>query len=716
MAWTRDTTTGVLTHSGTTRDFWNPGSAVPSTARFEALATNRTGQVRIMVYATPDGRTGFECGINPSNEAEILIRKVSLGVAGATLDSDAHGIPAGVPFTLRVEIIGNTITCSAIAAGYAVVEIAHANTVDPTYTAFTAWGLVSSVSGAAVQSASVAELRAVLGEVSEVLVAVANGDVWAAYDETDISLIADGGAGAFTPSSDVSLTVTDGVLWGVDGSKARKIDVVARRVLPWGPDDVGTNWDINATGALPGATVDAVEADERVPGTTKARAACALRGRVNLAGMDDEPHAVYQSAIREAQMFWTAEPVEGRAYAHGVGRSAGTAHTILSLNGINDNVLLIGCTRSLHMLIGDVADGAAEMVEVSSDVGISGLNAVTTAIGGVNVIHSPDGGLMLVQVGTAPMPISASVLTEIIQFARGEREARRVTLVRDTKRHGLHIFITFRDEADSIHLWYDEKIGGYQGGSGGFFPETYPDRIGPTCAVNWRGYVVLGGKTGYIYKYDDDATDDDGDIITCRMALSLLNDEAIAGDTILDWMRVELSDDSLACTLKVYGGPTVEAAYDLTNRELLLTRSIAPFAAPLAFKLRSPALVVELSSAALGAAWRLEYVEASTTVGPMLRRGRKTTRTAPGAPCTPFVPAAVPPPPPPPPPPGPGEEGTASPPPGIGMPMYSGGDGGSGNNWYWIEETVRSSSGGGGGLAIVPGGPTHGSGGGIATD
>lgn len=717
MAWTRDSTSGVLTHSGTTRDFWNPGTTFPATARFEAVASNRTGQVRIVVYATPDGRTGFECGIDPSNEANVIIRPVALGVAGANLDSDAHGVPAGTPFTIRVEIIGTLITCSIIAAGYAVVSVSYVNTTEPTYTAFTAWGLVSSVNGATVQAGSVAELRAVLGEVSEVLVGVANGDVYAAYDEDDISLIAIGGAGAFSASSDVGLTVLDGVVYGVDGSNARKIDVVARRVYAYGPDDVGTNWNITTTGAPPGAEEVTGAANERRPGTTKARTICAHRGRLFFGGMDDEPHALYATAIGEPQMLLTSEPVEGRAFAQGVGRSAGTAHTILSLNSVNDNVLLIGCTRSIHALIGDPAEGVTEMVEVSSDTGISGLNAVTTSIGGVNIAHSPDAGLLLIPIGQAPVPVSASVLTEYMQFERGRRGEFYVSMVRDTQRHGLHIFLTLRDDDGSVHLWYDERIGSYTPGAGGFFPETYPDAAGPTCAVNWRGRVILGGKTGYLYEYDDAAGDDDGTAITTRMPLSLMNDDGIAGDTILQWCKVELTNESDAVTFKIYGGPTVEAAYGLTTRELLLSRSLSPYSAPLPFRLRSRALVAELSSNTADIFWRLEYVEANTTVGPMLRRGVKTTRATPGAPCTPFVPASPPPPPPPPPPPGPGEEEGSTPPPGPGMPQPFGGGGGGGFGWFWLGDIVRGGSGGG-----VLSGPVDGSsatisvGGGIFTD
>lgn len=655
MAWTRDSTSGVLTHSGTTRDVFNPGTSVPATCRIYADCATITHEVSIMVPMTADGRTGFRCGIDSSDTSKVSIRRVTFGTIGSVIDSDTHGIPAGVPFRIQVEIIGNVITVSAIASGYATVSSVYTNTVDPTYAEFNAWGLESDYDGAVVLAAGIMELRAVQGEVSEVLVAVANGSVYLAFDEETIGL-ADGGAGAFSPSADVSLAVLDGYVYGVDGAKAKKINVLTREVIDWGPDDIGSNWALTTNGALPGAESVTGDANARKPGTTTARVVCAHKGRLYLAGMDDAPHAIYACAVLEPQMWYVAEPAEGRAFALGIDRKPGSSHTILSLNSVSDNVLMIGCSRSIHNLIGDPIDGFPEITEVAADVGISGLNAVTTGIEGVNIAHSPDAGLLLVPVSGAPVPVSAGILTELIQFPRGDRQDYAVSLCRDTQRHGLHIFLTLRESSGSVHLWYDEKIGGYQQGNGGFFPEDYPDACDPTCAVNWRGYVVMGGKTGYIWKFGE--TDaDNGAGISAKMPLSLMNEEDVMGDTMLTYLRAELADDSDDVLLRVFGGATVEGAYDLTNREQLFSRSILPFAAPIIHRLRSRALVAEFSSSTAGESWRLEAVDAVTIATSMIRRGRKSTPAAAGAKCEPYEAPAPPVSPTPDPSPGPGSGG-----------------------------------------------------------
>jgi hypothetical protein len=726
LAWTRDTTSGVLTHAGTDRDFWKASSGVPATARLFYDGATVAHCIGIMVPTTQDGRTGFRVGIDPADSTKITIRRVTLGVEAAALVTTAHGVPAGVPFRLQIDIISTTITAYVIATGYPTTSAAITNTSAPTYSQFANWGVVSSVDGATVLAAGVIELRAVISEVSEVLIAVCNGNVYRAIDENTIALIEDGGVGAFSPSSDVSLAVLNGTVWGVDGTNARKINVVANKVTAWGPDDVGTNWDILTHGALPGA--EDAGGNARKPGTTKAKTVAAHKGRIYMGGMDDAPYAIYASAIGDPQMFWIAEPAEGRAFAIGIDRKPGTSYEILSLQTVTDNVLLIGCTRSIELLIGDPIDGFPERVTASQSTGVSGLNATSTSIGGVNVVHSPDSGLLLVASdGSAPMPISGPVLTELIQFDRGDRSNYAVTVVRDPQRQGTHIFLTLRETSGSVHFWYDERIGGWEPGAGGFFPETYPDAVGPTCAVNWRGYVVMGGKTGFLWKFTEVGSDD-GTAISTRMPLAVVNDESVIGDTILTYIRAELSDLSDPVLMRVFGGATVEGAYDLSRREQLFSRTINPYAAPIIHQIRSRALVIEMSSNTIGYEWQLEGVDVDTQIGMLTRRSVKRAAAAAGAKCEFPAVVAPPPPPPPPPPPGPGPGGSGPPPPGPGMPMPNSsfwwqgpevvpGEGGGGSNppgggsgpnepEPGGPTTPEDNGGGGGAVPANPGGPT----------
>lgn len=684
MGWAINATSHVLTHTGTTTDFWFTGSSIPAMSRHFADCATVADKISIMVPTTMDGRTGFRCGIDPSDQTKVMIRRRTIGVDGSNLDSASHGVPAGVPFRLQVDRIGTTITASVVATGYTIMSAEINNTTDPTYSNFEAWGLLTNVNGAVVLAAGVAELRAVVEQVSEVLTVICGGNVYAAFDEDNIALLNNGGAGAFSPSADVSLTVLDGIVYGVDGSNLRRINLVSRVVDALGPDDIGSNWDVTTTGAPPGASVVAGFPDERVPGTTTAREIEAHKGRLYYAGMDDQPNVIVACAVGDPQMMFTGEPSEGRAFALGINRTPGAAHVILSLTSIDSNVLLIGQTRSIANLIGDPVDGFPEIVQAADNLGVSGLNSVTTATGGINLVHSPDGGLVHVPIRGAPIKLSASVLTEYIQFPRGQRTDYYVTVVRDTLREGTHIFLTLRNTSGSVHIWYDEKRGQFEPSRGGYFPEEYPDAVGPTCAVNWRGYIVMGGKTGYIYKFetDDDPTyaDDGGVAISTKMPVSLMNDDDIDGDTVCTYLKAELSDESDEVRMRVFGGATVQGAYDLVQREMLFSTLTPPYAPPVIHTFRSRALVVELSSSTIGQTWRLEALTSETVMAATLIRGVATSIPAPPAKCEPPVTVVVPPPPPPPPP-GPGAGESIAPPPGLGMPTPDPGQGGG----YWFD-------------------------------
>lgn len=625
MTWTV-AASGVATKTGTSREFLYCGDSLPANFRLDVQCQTYTHRIAMMGPASPDGRTGWEMGIDPSDPTKVQIRRQHFAVPEAAVDTDTHNAAGGGPFTLRVERLNNSFTCSVIVAGQATVSVTHNNRTGESFEGLSAWGIVSSgFNGAVALSVTLYELVAVNAEVTEVAVFVGGGSVYAAYAEGQISML-DGGGSFFPSDADISMAVTDvGNVVAVGGGRAADIDVVARTCSDWAPEG-GGNWTPASTGKLPGATEDPDNSGEFLPGTTDAVAVVAHKGRIILAS-DNE---LWMSAIGDYQMFWTDDPTYGNAVVIGVGRSAGVSHPILSLSSVAQAVLIIGQTRAISVMVGDPAEGAVEIRAAATDMGVSGLNSVVTGVDGINAVHSPDGGLVLVQVDKAPVPVSKPVLTTGIQFPRGDRADYAVTLVRDTRRGGTHIFLTKRAESGSVHLWYDERIGQYKPGRGGFFPMELPDAIGPTFALNWRGEVILGGKDGYLYQFDDTATDFDGEARNPSTVLNLLNVEGVTGDTILTWCRPELSDDSDGCTMELLGGSTAESVY--TDNTVLFTREIEPSYPPLWSTHRAGALAFRLSSDD-DSRWELEAIEVNIEQGAMLRRGRLTAGSAPGAPC-----------------------------------------------------------------------------------
>jgi hypothetical protein len=612
MAWARDTTSGVLTHSGTTRDLWNPNLDIftgpsiplPSSAEVQAQCANYTHNVKVFVRGSFDGRTGYECGIEGSN---VIIRKITFGVVAAALDTEAHGIASGETFTLKVRLTAETITCSVVKTSGAEVEVSYATT---DLNRYKHWGFVSSIDGAVVLAATVAEVGLASVTVEDVLIQVAGGDVWASGADGERTQLI--GSRAFPSTAPVSLAVLDGLVYGVGGGKAVVINASAKTVVAWAP----------TSGSLPGSTGT---------GTTTATIACQYRGRIWLAGIQDQSNVLYGSALSDAMAWDTGELAEGRAVAIGVGRNQQVGDAIIALSVAVNNTLIIGCRNSLYALLGDPADGGAEVSPLTTSVGCSGPNAITTIAEGVTAVHAPE-GLFIINAAASPVSVSRETLAGLIQFARQSREDYTVTLVRDPARHGLHVCIT-PDTGTATHLYYDERIGQYQGGNGGFFPERY--NFAPTCGTVWRGRPVFGTDNGYIVQFNDSDTPSDygTTAIDAYLTLSLVDEEPFHNDTILDSVIPLLGSSSGNATMTIYGGKTPEAAYSTSERWSLGAYTLTSTPNRTLVRQRGPALAVQLRNATAGESFVFEGLDAITYTGRSISRAGWRAALAVGTPC-----------------------------------------------------------------------------------
>jgi len=421
----------------------------------------------------------------------------------------------------------------------------------------------------------------------------------------------------------VSLTVSDGLVYGVGGGKAVVIDPVNKTVVAAVP----------VSGSLPGTTGT---------GTTKANVNLAHLGRVYRAGIEGEANILYYSAVGEALTLDTGELAEGHAGAIGVGRDQQVTDAIVALAVASSNAMIVGCVNSIYALLGDPADGGAQLVPVSLTTGCSGPNAITTAAEGVTIVASPE-GLHIVQVGADPLPLSRKVLTTFIQYPRGDRANYKVTVVRDPARHVLHVFLTNTTIAASActHLAYDERTGNYDPAGGGFFPERYP--IAPTCACIWKGRPVIGTADGYIVEFHDSPTVNDlgTTAIDGYFSLTLVDEAPFDNDTILDYAYVLLgsnpSDNTFGgnptATMTVYGGRTPEDAYDVSARWTLGTYTVNATPTRTYVRKRGPALLLVLRNNNAGQNLVFEAMEVTTMTGrPVSRAGWKAALAV-GAPC-----------------------------------------------------------------------------------
>lgn len=535
-------------------------------------------------FASGETITGGTSGATSTAAADpargvLEIRRVVHGVPQATDTGDwtpyaLAGLVSGQPVVIESRVLASRLAVHvndgadpilerSIASGQAIVNrYGFANTTSG----------VAGVEDARVTKAQVCELQANVQGRSDVGIWVAGGEVWAAVGDGSITRVA---SGVFRQTGQVSLAVDRQTVYGVDGQNAKKIDAVALEVSDW----------TATAGSLPGASD---------PGTTTARVVTAHRSRLLLAGMENDPQNVVGSAVGDPDDWDTAaEGTAGRAFALSGERCGRVGQPVVAMEPISSGGLMIGCTSQFWELVGDPALGQIDLVRTSKDTGASGLSSLYVMDDGLMLAHSP-GGLYALgsgQVGARPM--SRPTLSSLVTFPAGEREAYVPQVIRDPSRHVLLVFLTPVTSGPAVHLWLDQRVHAMTGR--GWYPITFPDAIGPTCSVVYKGKVILGTRDGRLMTLSPDVTTDAGQAIEAKMPSQLLAPPHNQLDVIVDKLSLELSPDSDAVTWTWWGGRSAQQAYDADERHQLIQRTIA-YRAPLRYeRVRAPAVVGEIS-------------------------------------------------------------------------------------------------------------------------
>lgn len=616
MAWTSTSGVGPWTKSGTTRDVVLADEPAPQNSAITLQIRQPADNVYLILRGSPDGRSGIEVMVDAAN---VVIRLVEYAVTISTYSTTPHTLTAGSAFTLDVRPLNNNIEVRLNGDTTALVTQA----VGDQFEFQDKVGFGSLVNGAIVQGFSVCELVAETADRADVLVMVRGGELWAATDLTGINRIA---AGVMVSVGDVDMAELEQKLYMVDGTNARIFDPADLSVTPYTPT-AGAGL-IGAVESSPGVYI---------PGTTTATIIERHISRLWFAGMKGDPQNVVATAVDDPLDLDTGIPdLPGRAFALNVERGK-IGQPVLALQSSSATTLIVGCSGSFWAIRGDPTLGAVDVTPLTLDVGVSGREATTLASEGLVIAHTGS-GLYMVPEGGAPTPVSMGTLTQLIQVDNAATDYR-VQVIRDTRRHGTHVFLTLREAGESVHLWYDERIGGYTE-PGGFFPESLPDDAGPTAVVIWNGLVVMGGRDGQLYIFDDDAKTDAGTTIDSYAAGSLLHD----GDTFKGILHgrghLLLSDDSDAVVVKMYGGVTAEEAFDPTVADLLWTRAVSGRSTIIDRTGMGSFLVVNWeSNGTNGTSWLVEGMQFDTTATDIRRRSRAVPPTPP-VPCTAPVPAS----------------------------------------------------------------------------
>lgn len=560
MTWTE--ANGVFTHSGTDRTCYRFPSALPSSSTIRVGISDRADGVFVCLFSAYDMGTCLEVGVL---DGDIKSREVARGVEDTDTDT-AHAITAGEPFFLNLRVENGLIHADVEASGFASTPITPLP-IPAGLAGFSAWGLSSKVNGAVVTSVEIVERTPIITEANDRAIAVCNGDVWMSTSDSSFARY---GVGIFASNKQPSFAEFDGLLYSVDGGRAVVMDTVTSVVFDWGrkidPDAAvessnTDDWDDDVSGSFPGSAVGGT--GEHLKGTTDATVICTFNrrmyvasGRTLTASAIDDPHDYLfgqDNTISE----------DGGAFFDG-----GWRDPIVGMWVTPQNALIVGCSRSIWVILGDPIDGTWTKQPLSLSIGVSGLNAAYVGVGTPIVVHTPE-GLQLVGIEGTPVPLSAPVLTEEIQFPYNEREDRFVTVVRDSQNYGLYTFTTPRDATVERGFWYDERVGMYQGTQGGLFPDRLPSGMQPTCATVWKGKVIFGCIDGFVRTFDPTKKTDDGSPIADILTSAPIDPYGMDSDTIIHSAEIELGNGTDFPAVRFYGGFTADAAFDTSTRELL---------------------------------------------------------------------------------------------------------------------------------------------------
>jgi hypothetical protein len=618
VTWTQ--ANGVFTHEDTDRTVWLVPNAQPSSSTIRAAISDRADGVFVVLFSSLDGGTCLEVGVSGAN---IVWRKRKFGVVDGSSTNTGHLISAGEPFYLNVRVENGLVHADVSASGFpsqAITPFA----VPSTLAGFSAWGLSSEIDDAVVTSLELSERIPVISEASDRLIVACGGDIWQSTSDTAFVRT---GIGSFSSNAQPSFAEFDGLVYGVDGGRGIVVDAVNRTVFPWGrlidpdaaPTDANTDdWDDDVSGYFPGSTTGS--AGEHLKGTTDATVVCTFNRRIYVAN----GRTLAASAIDAPHDFLYGQNAtiseDGGAFLDG-----GWRDPIVGMWVTPQNALVVGCTRSIWLITGDPIDGTWTKQPLSLSVGVSGINAAHVGVGLPIIVHTPE-GVQQVGIDGTPIPLSAPVLTEEIQYAYDDRDTLFVTVVRDPQRYGLHLFITPRDGSVRRGFWYDERIGQYVAVQGGWFPDLLPSGMQPTCAAIWKGVVVFGCLDGFIRKFDPTKKTDDGAAIADILTSQLIDPYGIDSDTVVHSVEMELAAGTDFPAVRFYGGFTAEAAYGTDSRELLWSSYVQNGERKVVGR-RAGAVVAELKTQLGNRRYVLEGLAIDADSAGRLRRAASTTAT-----------------------------------------------------------------------------------------
>lgn len=398
------------------------------------------------------------------------------------------------------------------------------------------------------------------------------------------------GTGAMTIDQYViSMTELFSDVFMIDGTNAKYYDLATDAVKDWATDVTD--------GTLPSLP----------------RLLARYRGRAVLSGVVADPHNWFMSKVGDPFDFdyspattTAIQAVAGNASEVGL-----VGDVVTALMPFNDDAMLIGCDSTLWQMSGDPAAGGSIDL-VSEDTGVA-WNAWTQDPNGAIWFLGVD-GVYRIFPGERPVKMTANRLDR--RFRAVDLSANRAMMAWDFLRQGLMLVITGVGSGSvATSFFYDERADAW-------VDETFPAAIGPSFMYGYDAEdpddveFLLGSKDGYIRKFDETESDDDGTAFTSTVRFPPIAVTDGNTEGIITFLNAVLAQNSGAVTMNVYTGQTAEQCAAATTPKFARTLGQGNSAFGTG-RIRGRYVQIELTSTARWAFENLNF-----TIEPSGQRGR----------------------------------------------------------------------------------------------
>ncbi|NLX97611.1 MAG: hypothetical protein GXY83_15695 [Rhodopirellula sp.] len=347
------------------------------------------------------------------------------------------------------------------------------------------------------------------------------------------------------------------------------------------------------------------------------------RNRLVLARTLDDPQNYFMSRIDDPWDFAYGMDDSGTAIAGNTGSLGRIGNPITALCPLSDSTLIIGTTRGVYAMHGDPAAGGG-LRTLSDKTGILCQSAWTMDDKGV-MYFLGEGGLYAIA-GGGVIPLTDQRIpglgnvTPVHPGAAGATGQTYVCLAYDLNRKGILIMLSPYTSGTATHYFYDVR-------NKAFWPESYPNVVGPTCGVFYNAtteayrQLLIGGRNGYVYQFDDATKSDvvDGSTTTAISSYVYIGPARFGGgigEAVTSRIVGVLGADSDEVTYGIHSGATPEASIDATAQ---VTGTWSAGRNVTRDRVRGGALVFSASNSTAGKAWSLESIHAEILPGGVQR-------------------------------------------------------------------------------------------------